>query len=603
MTTRAILYARVSRDEQRGNFSLATQIDACAKYAEEHGYEIVQIFREDFTGTQTRRPEMNKVLELANSRQIDVVIVYKVDRLTRGGAYPLGWFMTEFADHGVRVNFVIEPPDDSPEGKALAGFRASSAEREVKEIERRTKEGLRAKAKSGKPIGRARAPFGLRYKPPELDADGFPIKSTIKASYEPNPATIDALRWVFDQADRGVSLRKIARGLDELGVAPPYADRTKAKLWNATSVRHILLNRAYIGEGIQFAVKIEDHPDPGKQKRRVKRAIDPDGDGAIPLPPGVLPVVIDPERFGRVQRRLELNKRESQRDDRPAEFGLLRRGIARCGHCNSALRVNYNSGKDPGGREATYGCQTNQRRRHGCAPNDISLHKLDREVWGWIVALRDDPRLVERFTAHLREDDLSGEAARMLTMLDVQIAEIDKQRVTLTKRLGLVDDDTAALVADELGRLSTQRKAVVAQRERYSAKAEADEKRRARVNRTIELVKGIADSDLEALSYGQQRRILGDLGSVVLVWPNGHAPRWGMTLAFDNDRSRIRMVGDDQISVVWDDDDDFGEATFYLSSPRARIGTQSTAKQPALRFRRSRVERSFLPAPTTRAGW
>jgi hypothetical protein len=77
----------------------------------------------------------------------------------------------------------------------------------------------------------------------------------------------------------------------------------------------------------------------------------------------------------------------------------------------------------------------------------------------------------------------------------------------------------------------------------------------------------------------------------------------GMTLAFDNDRSRIRMVGDDQISVVWDDDDDFGEATFYLSSPRARIGTQSTAKQPALRFRRSRVERSFLPAPTTRAGW
>ena len=198
----------------------------------------------------------------------------------------------------------------------MAGFRAGSASREVLETRERTNRGLRAKAKSGKAIGRARPPFGLRYKPPTDDADGKPIKVTVNAAYEPDPTTVQPLRWMFDQADEGTSLRGIARGLDALGVRPSYSDRTGSTMWNPASVRHILTNRCYVGEGVPFAVRVEKHPDPHFKRRRVARPVDPDGDGAIPIPPGVLPVVIEPALFERVQRRREQNKRESQRKDR-----------------------------------------------------------------------------------------------------------------------------------------------------------------------------------------------------------------------------------------------------------------------------------------------
>ena len=143
------------------------------------------------------------------------------------------------------------------------------------------------------------------------------------------------------------------------------------------------------------------------------RPVNPEGDGAILMPPGVLPVVIEPSLFDRVQRRLEQNKRESQRKDQNPEFGMLRRGIARCGHCNSSLGVVYNGRKDLDGKEATYGCQTIQRERHGCPRCDINVVKLDREVWEWIKILRGDPRLVAAFADRLHsKDSVGGRDAR-----------------------------------------------------------------------------------------------------------------------------------------------------------------------------------------------
>ena len=55
---------------------------------------------------------------------------------------------------------------------------------------------------------------------------------------------------------------------------------------------------------MQFLDGAEKHPDPKFKEKRTRRAIDPDDGGAIPLPPGVFPVVIDPAQFERVQRRL-----------------------------------------------------------------------------------------------------------------------------------------------------------------------------------------------------------------------------------------------------------------------------------------------------------
>ena len=62
MTKGVAIYCRVSRDEQAENWSLPTQEDACRKYTEERGCEVVGVWKEDFTGTQLDRPELNEIM-------------------------------------------------------------------------------------------------------------------------------------------------------------------------------------------------------------------------------------------------------------------------------------------------------------------------------------------------------------------------------------------------------------------------------------------------------------------------------------------------------------------------------------------------------------
>lgn len=565
---RAVAYCRVSTDEQAVNYSLPTQEEACRKYAAEHGYSLTDVFRETHTGKVIHRPEMDRLMGLVMARKVDVVVVYKIDRLTRGGADHKGYFLTMFRENGAVCESVLETIDNTTTGQMISAVQATSASQEHDALVERFQRGARAKAKSGSPIGRSRPPFGLRYIAPQYDPRGMPIKRTVNAAFEANPQTIDTLRWMFSQADNGVSLRGIAKGLDALNVPPPLADRTGATHWSPASVREILKNRAYIGEGVRFATKREPHPDPRFKTIRTTRPIDPET-GAVVLPEGVYPVVIDPTQFERVQRRIQQNKRESQRADRDPEYGLLRRGIARCGCCNSALGVVFRGDAARAGQNPRYRCPLWQRERHNHESVEISVPLLDAHVWARIKELRHDPRLVERIAARaFQEQDSADRVAETLAALDGRIAEFDARRAKLLRRLSIVDDDTALSVADELKQLAESRKLLAAQREQASERALTQERRRQRIQRSVDSIANVAesDSDLDALSYAEKRRVLLDLGAVISVYPTANSTRWGMTLAFDTPLSRVRAVGNDREAAVWDESGDIDDMTFYLSS-------------------------------------
>ena len=87
---RAILYARVSTDEQaRSGYSLAQQIEALKDYAGREGYEILEeVVDPGQSGASLERPGMDRVRDLVSAGSVAVVLAQDRDRFAREPAYP-----------------------------------------------------------------------------------------------------------------------------------------------------------------------------------------------------------------------------------------------------------------------------------------------------------------------------------------------------------------------------------------------------------------------------------------------------------------------------------------------------------------------------------
>ena len=84
---RAIIYLRVSTEEQVDNFSLETQQKICTQEAERRGMEVIQVFKEEGRSAKNivGRPVLIELLEFCrkNKRTLNAVIIYRLDRISR----------------------------------------------------------------------------------------------------------------------------------------------------------------------------------------------------------------------------------------------------------------------------------------------------------------------------------------------------------------------------------------------------------------------------------------------------------------------------------------------------------------------------------------
>jgi len=82
----AVVYCRVStEDQEREGTSLVSQKEACLHKAIELGYEVPEqlVVMETYSGLSIDRPKLNEVKQWAREKEIDAVVSYTLDRLTR----------------------------------------------------------------------------------------------------------------------------------------------------------------------------------------------------------------------------------------------------------------------------------------------------------------------------------------------------------------------------------------------------------------------------------------------------------------------------------------------------------------------------------------
>jgi putative DNA-invertase from lambdoid prophage Rac len=147
---RAGLYARVSTDDQQ---TLAMQSRAMREYAARRGWTITLQVREVNSGA-AKRQAREKLLEAARRREIDVVLVWRLDRWGRSVTDLLAT-LQELEHLDVGFVSLTEALDlTTPAGRAMAGLLAIFAEFEREILRERTRAGLAQARQNGQRLGR-----------------------------------------------------------------------------------------------------------------------------------------------------------------------------------------------------------------------------------------------------------------------------------------------------------------------------------------------------------------------------------------------------------------------------------------------------------------
>lgn len=166
---KAALYARVSTHDQQ---TLPLQVEQMKDYIKKRGWEL-KIAIEDTASGISERKNRERIILAAKRREIDVIVVWKLDRWGRS-LTDLMNSLEELTVLGVGFVSMTEAIDlTTPAGKALAGMLAVFAQFERDMLSERVKAGIAHARSKGKPHGRPKSAALKSQKVQELFQKGW----------------------------------------------------------------------------------------------------------------------------------------------------------------------------------------------------------------------------------------------------------------------------------------------------------------------------------------------------------------------------------------------------------------------------------------------
>lgn len=435
---RCITYARVSTDAQeRDGTSLDSQEEACAELATERGWTVVRRLRDAASGFYLDRDGIEELRGLLRRGEIDAVVAYAVDRLSRNQNH-IGVLFDEIKDAGATLEFVTERFEDTAVGRFILAARAFIGEVEREKIAERTMRGKVERAKSGRlPQGTGAGIYGYTY-------------DTESGTRSINEEQAPTVRRIFEEFAAGTSCNRLANDLNQ-DLVPAF----KGGRWHALTVRRMLRNESYAGRTVYRRTRTEKVRDAAKG-RWVRRTIERDSSEWIDVD-GVTPAIVSRELFDRAQTRLSDPERRNRA--RPSRSYPLK-GRLRCGICGSAM-VGQSL---QGGRYQYYRCRRSYSgpKDDRCASRYVPRRLLEGAVRDELMELLSDPDRVIAEACHLAERP-EGDERR--SALDSELNDVEARQRRLV-RLFTAGDMPESLLTEESRELSERRSRLEAERAR-----------------------------------------------------------------------------------------------------------------------------------------
>jgi len=416
----AAIYARVSSDRQKEEHTIGSQILALTEYARNEAYMVSEewIFQDEgYSGATLVRPGLERLRDLASEGQIETVLAYSPDRLSRKYAYQV-LLIEEFARHGVDVEFIKSPKATTPEEELLLQFQGMIAEYERAQIVERSRRGKRYRAKAGSVSVLSGAPYGYRY---------IKKTDTSEAHYEVIEEQAEVVRKVFKlYTEDGLSINAIARWLNDHAIPT----RKGISKWERSTVWGMLRNPAYKGtacfgktEQIERRKVTRPLRQRGGFSPRCSSARERPRSEWIEIP---VPALVRESTFSLAKEKLEQNKRFSLR--RTIEPTLLQ-GMLVCNRCGYAFyRCSTRTSKR---KIYYYRCLGSDDYRYlngrVCQNRPIRQDYLDDVVWKHVLQLLENPQLIRaEIRRRIKQIQDSSPTKRRKEAIEKEIIRVDK---------------------------------------------------------------------------------------------------------------------------------------------------------------------------------
>jgi DNA invertase Pin-like site-specific DNA recombinase len=354
--TRVGIYARISEDRDGQQTATARQMADARAFAERKGWGVVEIFEDiDLSAFQlkTKRPEFERMLKALREGEVEGIVVWKFDRLTRQQR-DLARVMEACEPHKAFVASVTEPIDTRETyGQFVAELLVAQARMESANTSARQRRKAQEQREQGLPPTNGRRCFG------------YDRRYTTVVTEE---AAI--VREVRDRLFAGESLRSVCLNLEVRGVVA-----TSGNAWRPQILKRLLVSPTIAGQREKDGTRY----------------------------PGTWPAIISPEESERL--RLLLTRREGAGRKSPARRYLLT-GYVRCGRCQGRMHAHA---RPDGARR--YVCMKAPGYPN-CGSMSVTADALEELVKELLIVAVDDAALGEALRTRDEQDDRLTETVR-----------------------------------------------------------------------------------------------------------------------------------------------------------------------------------------------
>jgi site-specific DNA recombinase len=468
-TVRCAIYTRKSTEEglQLEFNSLDAQREAAEAFvrsqANEGWVRLPEHYSDGgYTGANTDRPALQRLLTDIEAGRVDAVVVYKIDRLSRS-LLDFARLMEVFDRHRVCVVSVTQQFNSGTSmGRMVLNLLLTFAQFERELIAERTRDKMSASRRKGKYVGGA----------PVLGYDVDPARKRLVVN-ENEAAKVRAIFGLY--VEHG-SLLPVVQELERRRwTTKRWSTRKGAERggrpFTKTSLHKLLTCVVYTGK-VRYKNELYD---------------------------GEQPALVDAAVWQRVQALLSRNGRSGGREVRN-RFGALLRGLLRCASCGCAMAPTHTTRK-ANKRYRYYVCTNAQKRGWHCCPSkSIPAGEIERYVVEQIRGIGQDPALVRE-------------------TLDRAVQQVDEERTALqAERRGLERDVRCwdEEIRSALGELGASESAAALPR-----LADLQERLRYAEQRAAEIQTRLDALDHERITEGE---VAAALGSFDPVW-NALSPR------------------------------------------------------------------------------